>query len=170
MNHLKRILTSFSLLLVATGCSALGQQGYVDVSVRTANYTEMSVDYILYDQSGKNLGMGGRANPFSKGGTGGSSCCAMLPGPGETIRVSWDEIPPGRSKGTTRHYTRDVVVIGPPPIPHDAYDYMITRFFPNQQVEVELVSEPEESLENWAPSPRRDQLFYGRRVMRQIGE
>ena len=170
MIRVKKALAVIALLVMAAGCSAIGKQGYVDASARTANYTEMYVDYTFYDTKGRNLGLGGTANPFSKGGTGGSSCCAMLPGPGQTIRVSWDEEPPGHGDSKTFHYTRDVVVTGSPPRQGDSYNYVITRFFPKQQMEIELVAVPEESLGKGPPSPRLDQLFYGRRVMRNIGE
>lgn len=170
MKGLKKSAAVLALLVTTAGCSAWSQQGYVDASARTANYTEMYVDYTFYDTTGKNLGSGGSANPFSKGGTGGSSCCAMLPGPGQTVRVVWDEETPGRNEEKTYRYTRDVVVIGPPPLPGDSYNYVITRFFPQQQVEVELVSVPIQSLGQGSPSPRLDQLYYGRRVMRHMGE
>lgn len=169
MTGLKKAVAVLVLMMVA-GCSAWSQQGYVDASARTANYTEMYVDYTFYDTEGHNLGLGGSANPFSKGGTGGSSCCAMLPGPGQTVRVVWDEETPGRNEEKTFHYSRDVVVIGSAPLHGDPYNYVITRFFPKQQIEVELVSVPAESLGQGSPSPRLDQLFFGRSVMRHAGE
>lgn len=170
MEGLKKAAAVLALVAVITGCSAWGQRGYVDASVRTANYTEMYVDYRFYDTEGRNLGLGGSANPFSKGGTGGSSCCAMLPGPGRTVRVVWDEETPGHNEGKTYHYSRDVVVIGSQPLAGSSYNYVITRFFPGQQIEVELVSVPVESLGHGSASPRLDQLFYGRSVMRRLGE
>lgn len=170
MKGLKKSAAVLALLVTTAGCSAWSQQGYVDARARTANYTEMYVDYTFYDTKGRNLGLGGSAKPFSKGGTGGRSCCAMLPGPGQTVRLDWDEKTPDFDKNKQRHYTRDVVVIGPPPLPGDSYNYVITRFFPKQQVEVELVSVPTQSLGQGSPSPRLDQLFYGRRVMRHMGE
>lgn len=170
MRGLKKAAAVLVLIVGITGCSAWGQQGYVDASVRTANYTEMYVYYTFYDAKGQNLGLGGSANPFSKGGAGGSSCCAMLPRPGQTVRVVWDEETPGRNEEKTYHYSRDVVVIGSAPLPGDPYNYVITRFFAKQQIEVELVSVPAESLGQGSPSPRLDQLFYGRSVMRHMGE
>jgi hypothetical protein len=170
MTRVKKALAAIALLVMAAGCSAIGKQGYVDASARTANYTEMYVDYTFYDTKGRNLGLGGDAKPFSKGGTGGGECCVPLPGPGQTVRIIWSEETEDDDPAKKRTYTKDVVVIGPPPFPGDSYNYVITRFFPKQQVEIELVSVPEESLGKGPPSPRLDQLFYGRRVMRKIGE
>ncbi|MBB5409212.1 hypothetical protein HDG34_003153 [Paraburkholderia sp. HC6.4b] len=166
LGGIKKLMAALALLFMVAGCSAWGQQGYVEARAVTANYTEMYVDYTFYDTKGRNLGLGGGANPFSKGGTGGSTCCATLPGPGQTVRVVWDEETPNRNKEKTYHYSRDVVVIGSAPLPGDSYNYVITRFFPGQQLEVELVSEPM----GGGRSPRLDQLFYGRGVMRRIGE
>lgn len=166
MRWLKKAAAVFALLVIASGCSALGQQEYVEVRDVSANYTEMYIDYKFYDTKGRNLGLGGSANPFSKNGQGGGTCCALLPSPGRTVRVVWDEETPGRNERKTLHYSRDVVVVGSPPLPGDAYNYVITRFFPKQQVEVEFVSE---SI-GGGRSPRLDQLFYGRSVMRQMGE
>ncbi|CAM2164938.1 DUF3304 domain-containing protein [Paraburkholderia sacchari] len=161
-----RAVIALALQVTTTGCSALGQTGYVEARASTANYTEMYIDYTFYDTNGRNLSLGGSAAPFSKGGVGGIECCAMLPSPGHTVRVAWDEETPGRSESTTHHYSRDVVVLGTQPISKDSYNYVITRFFAGQKVEVEFVSE----LKGAGRSPRLDQLFYGRNVMRHMGE
>jgi hypothetical protein len=166
MKGLLRVWVALALLAMVSGCSAWAQQGYVEARATTANYTEMYVDYTFYDAKGQNLGLGGDAKPFSKGGTGGDECCVPLPGPGQTLRVVWSEETEDDDPAKKRTYTKDVVVIGPPPLPGDPYNYVITRFFPGQQVEVELVSEPMSG----GRSPRLDQLFYGRSVMRHIGE
>jgi hypothetical protein len=168
MKGLLRAVIAVVLLAMFGGCSTLDQQGYIPVTVFTANYTEMYVDYTFYDTNGKNLGSGGGAKPFSKGGTGGAECCAKLPGPGQTVRVAWDEGMLHDDENQRRRYTRDVVVIGSPKRPGDSYDYVITRFFAGQKIEVEFISEPGDL--KGPPSPRRDQLFYGKRMMRQMGE
>ncbi|MCP3726041.1 hypothetical protein M3I53_23415 [Paraburkholderia sp. CNPSo 3272] len=49
-----------------------------------------------------------------------------------------------------------------------AFNILMTRFFPNHQVEVELISDRGEAGES--ASPRVDKLYYGVRVMRQMGE
>jgi hypothetical protein len=165
---LKRAMAVAVLLVTVSGCSAWAQRGYVEVRERSANYTEMYIDYGFYDTNGRNLGLGGRANPFSKNGQGGGTCCAPLPGPGQTVRVEWDEETPSRTESRTLHYSRDVVVSGSPPLPYDSYNYVIARFFPNQQVEVEFISEPGDL--KGPPSQRRDRIFFGEHVMRHPGE
>ncbi|QBQ97653.1 DUF3304 domain-containing protein [Paraburkholderia pallida] len=157
MRRLKKAMAALVLLAMTAGCSALGQQENVNATAVTANYTEMYVDYTFYDVNGRNLGLGGCATPFSKGGTGGVEYCAPLPGPGKTVRVAWDEEAPGRNDSKAFHYSRDVVVIGSHPLPEDSYNYVITKFFPGHQIEVDR-------------SPRLDQLFYGRSVMRYMWE
>lgn len=162
----KTAVAALALLALTSGCSPLGRQETVNVTAVTANYTETYVDYTFYDINGRSLGLGGSANPFSKGGTGGVECCTQLPGYGKTVRVAWDEETGGSNDSETAHYARDVVVTGSRPVPGDSYNYVITRFFPGQQIEVELVSEAKGS----GRSLRLDQLFYGRRVMRHLGE
>jgi hypothetical protein len=49
-----------------------------------------------------------------------------------------------------------------------AMNYLVVRFFPEHQVEAELMWDSIEP--DRGPSPRLDQLFYGRRVMRQMGD
>ncbi|WP_198021438.1 DUF3304 domain-containing protein [Burkholderia sp. WSM2232] len=166
MAAVRKAIATFGLLITICGCSAWSQQGYVKVRDVSANYTETYIDYRFYDTKGRNLGLGGRANPFSKNGQGGGTCCALLPGPGQTVRVVWDEEVAGENQSKNLQYSRDVVVRGSSPLPGNSYNYVITRFFPKQQVEVEFVSE---SM-GGGRSPRLDQIFYGRSVMRQIGE
>ncbi|QBQ97654.1 DUF3304 domain-containing protein [Paraburkholderia pallida] len=170
LKGLKKAVAALALMVTTAGCLALGQQGYVEVSERSANYTEMYIDYAIHDPNDKSVGLSGDAKPFSKGGAGGRSCCALLPGPGQTIRVEWGEEDTDFDQSKKRHYTRDVVVIGQTPVSSDSYNYLITRFFPSQQIEVELVSRASEDVGNGPPSPRLDQLFYGRKVMRHMGE
>jgi hypothetical protein len=170
MTRLKKIMAAAALMVMLGGCSAWAQQGYVQVSELSANYTETYINYGFYDTKGRNLGLGGSANPFSKNGQGGGTCCALLPGPGQTVRVEWDEEPPNRSESKAVHYTRDVEVIGSPPLSSDSYNYVITRFFSDHKLEVELISEPKEDLGKGTPSPRLDRIFLGEHVMRHMGE
>lgn len=166
MRGLKKAAIVLSLLVVTAGCSAWGQRGDVQVRELSANYTEMYIDYMFYDTKGRNLGLGGSANPFSKNGQGGGTCCAFLSGPGQTVRVEWDEQTQNHNESRTSHYSRDVMVIGSQTLPGDSYNYVITRFFPGQQIEVEFVSESG----GGGRSPRLDQIFYGQHEMRQMGE
>jgi hypothetical protein len=166
MTGLKKAVVAAALLAMVGGCATLTHRGYVEVSAFTANYTEKYVDYSFYDTKDRPFGLGGGAKPFNKGGTGGGACCAMLPGPGQTVRIVWSETPPGGDASQKRSYTRDVVVIGSPPLPGDAYNSLIVRFFPDQQLEAELISESP----GGPRSPRLDRVFYGERVMRHMGE
>jgi hypothetical protein len=146
MTRLKKIMAAAALMVTLGGCSAWAQQGYVQVSELSANYTETYINYGFYDTKGRNLGLGGSANPFSKNGQGGGTCCALLPGPGQTVRVEWDEEPPNRSESKAVHY------------------------FSDHKLEVELISEPKEDLGKGTPSPRLDRIFLGEHVMRHMGE
>jgi Protein of unknown function (DUF3304) len=168
MTRVKKGLAAAALMMTMAACSTWSQRGYVEVRERSANYTEMYIDYTFYDTNGRNLGLGGSANPFSKNGQGGGTCCALFPGPGQTVRVKWDEETPTRNENRTSHYSRDVMVIGSPLLPGDSYNYVITRFFPGHKIEVEFISEPGDL--KGPPSPRRDRIFFGEHVMRQIGE
>lgn len=125
MKVLKNAVAALALLAMIGGCSAWGQRGYVEVSERSANYTEMYIDYVIYDPNDKSVGLSGDVKPFSKGGTGGRSCCALLPGSGQTIRVEWDEETTSFDQSERRHYSRGVVVIGSSPVSSDSYNYLI---------------------------------------------
>jgi hypothetical protein len=141
--------------------------GKTDASVSGANYTNDYVDFTLMSPSGKNLGTGGSVEPFSKGGAGGSVCCAMVPGVGQTVRVEFRVGGFDDAADQYKTYNRDVVVTGTMPSPKDELQsYLIVRFFPTHQVEAELI--PSTAFE--PNNPRVDKLFSGKRMMRQIGE
>lgn len=70
MKVLKNAVAALALLAMIGGCSAWGQRGYVEVSERSANYTEMYIDYVIYDPNDKSVGLSGDVEPFSKGGDG----------------------------------------------------------------------------------------------------
>jgi hypothetical protein len=138
--------------------------------VWSANYTE---DYIyefrIQMASGKDTGLAGiHVSEFSKGGQGAHECCSLIPGVGQTIRVVWRVGGRNDEEAQWKTYSRDVVVKGGILNDPDSMNFLIVRFFQNHSVEAEFVSE---SLKFGAPvSPRVDQLFYGRRAMRQMGE
>jgi hypothetical protein len=165
MTGLKKAVAAAALLVMMYGCATGAQRGYV-MAPDAANYTNKYIRYSLRDTKDKPFGLGGDANPFNKGGAANGDCCAALPGPGQTIRIVWSEAPPGSDDGQKHTYTKDVAIIGSQPLPGDAYNYLIVRFFPDQQLEVEFVSE----LVSGPRSPRLDRIFYGERVMRHIGE
>ncbi|QBQ97651.1 DUF3304 domain-containing protein [Paraburkholderia pallida] len=165
MGGLKKAMAALALLVVIGGCAIGTQRGYM-MAPDTANYTDKYVDYSFYDTTGKPLGLGGEAKPFNKGGTGGVECCAVLPGPGESLRITWNEETDDDDPARKRTYTKDVVVTGSQPISGTSHNYLIVRFFPTQQLEVEFISEPVSGPR----SPRRDRIFFGEHVMRHMGE
>jgi hypothetical protein len=164
---IKRISAVFAMLTALCGCATGAPRGYVDVSAVTANYTDKYIDYSFTDANGKPLGLGGGAKPFVQGGTGGTECCAFLPGVGQTLRVTWREGGHDDGYDQMESYSRDVTVIGSPPVKENAYNYLIVRFFSGHQVEIEFVSEDTGLASR---SSRLDKLFYGERTMRHIGE
>jgi hypothetical protein len=155
---------------VLSGCAVGQPGGYVDASAWSANYTEDYIqDFWIQSADGKKTGLGGvQVKEFSKGGTGKRQCCSLIPGVGQTIKVVWrvggrqdDE-----SKWTT--YSDDVVVKGAMPKTKNAFNILMIRFFPDHQMEAELI--PDRGEPGGSASPRVDQLFYGRRVMRHMEE
>ncbi|RDK03244.1 hypothetical protein DLM46_09890 [Paraburkholderia lacunae] len=167
MKKITILLVSIALMVSACAASSLGQ-GIADASVMGANYTNDYINFTLMSPSGKNLGMGGDAKPFSDGGAGGTACCALLPGVGQTVRVEFRVGGFNDAADQYKTYIRDVVVKGVTSNDPDSMNYLIVRFFPDHNVEAEFITE---SLKSGAPvSPRVDELFYGRRVMRHLGE
>jgi hypothetical protein len=156
-----------TMLCVLGGC-AIGQpSGYVDASAWSANYTEDYIyDFSIQTSSGKDTGLEGiQVKEFSKGGTGSSECCSLIPGAGRTIKVVWRVGGRQDDKSLWKTYSRDVVIKGA--MPHsERHSYLVVRFFPDHEVEAELFSS--ESLD--PKNPRLDKLFSGRRVMRHLGE
>lgn len=151
-------------LAVLVGCAA--GAGTLTVSARSANYTEDYIEiYSLETPAGKDTGLFGvQVQPFSEGGKGKGTCCGVIPHVGQPVRVIW-RIGNGEQAKT---YHRDVLITGSMPKATDGYIAVIVRFFPEHQVEVELAPQ---TADLRAPNnPRIDELFYGRRVMRQMGE
>jgi hypothetical protein len=169
MRWLSPILAA--VMLGALGGCAVGHpSGYVDASSWSANYTEDYIyDFSIQTVSGKRTGIGGaQVSEFSRGGHGGIECCSRIPGVGQTIKVVWRIGGHQDDESQWKTYSRDVVVKGTMPRKKDAYNILMVRFFPDHQVEAELI--PDRGEAGGSASPRVDQLFYGRRVMRHIGE
>ncbi|MBB5409215.1 hypothetical protein HDG34_003156 [Paraburkholderia sp. HC6.4b] len=169
MKRLTKAVTMFALLVTFGGCAVGGQRGYM-MAPDAANYTDKYINYAVFSAEGKPFWLGGNAKPFNKGGATGGDCCAALPGPGQAIRIGWNEDTEHKAPAAKYTYTKDVVVIGSPPQSKDAHNRLIIRFFPHQQLEVEFISVPEENLGKGMPSPRLDRAFFGERVMRHPGE
>jgi len=156
------------LLGVLAGCTVGQRSGNIDATAWSTNYTEDYIyDFRILTADGKATGLSGfQVKEFSKGGTGKRMCCALIPGVGQTIKVVWRIGGRQEDESQWKTYSRDVVVIGATSNDPHTRNFLIVRFFPNRDVEAEFVFESTE-LDGKA-SPRVDQLFYGRRVMRQL--
>ncbi|MEX3985200.1 DUF3304 domain-containing protein [Paraburkholderia sp. EG287A] len=154
---------------VLGGCTLGQSSGYVDASAWSANYTEDYIhDFWIQTVEGKDTGLEGiQVKEFSKGGTGGSECCSLIPGVGQTIKVMWRIGGRQDDRSEWKTYSKDVVVIGAMPKKKDSYNILMVRFFDGRQVEAELIPDRGET---GLPSPRVDKVFSGRRVMRHLGE
>ncbi|WP_343655974.1 DUF3304 domain-containing protein [Paraburkholderia caribensis] len=162
-------LAIFTAATPLLGCASLSQIGYVpEVAVVTANYTDKYVYYSLADGDDRPLNIGGSAHPFANGGTGGTDCCRAMPNAGQKITVRWQEGTKDINADKTPLLHKTVTVRGSSPRSGDRFNYMIVRFFSGQQVEVEILSEP--NGPRATRDPRLDKIFYGQRVMRQIGD
>ena len=169
MTRMARIFVAMMLSMLAA-CATGQRMDYVDASAWSANYTEDYIqDFWIQTADGKTTGVGGvSVSEFSRGGTSGRICCSLMPGVGQTIKVVWRVGGHQEDESTWKTYSRDVEVKGAMPTKKDAYNILMVRFFPAQQVEAELI--PDRGEPGGSASLRVDQLFYGRRVMRHIGE
>ncbi|CAB4048196.1 DUF3304 domain-containing protein [Paraburkholderia phenoliruptrix] len=169
MRRMARIFIAMMLSTLAA-CTTGQRMDSVDASAWSANYTEDYIqDFWIQTADGKATGVGGvSVSEFSRGGTSGRICCSLMPGVGQTIKVVWRVGGHQEDESTWKAYSRDVEVKGAMPTRKDAYNILMVRFFPGQQVEAELI--PDRGEPGGSASPRVDQLFYGRRVMRHIGE
>lgn len=169
MRPLFKLFAVFTVSLIVTACARLPRTSeVVNVSVMGVNYSADYIDFVLMSPSGVNLGTGGTVDPFSKGGSGGSVCCALVPGVGQTIRI---DLRIGGFNDTAdqyQKYSRNVLVKGTMPSPNYLLQsFLIVRFFPNLVVEAELIpGDDTRGMRN----PRVDQLLIGRRVTRRPGE
>jgi hypothetical protein len=152
------------------GCASTRPSRNVMASVYGVNYSEDYVpDFSILTESGEQTGMGGsRVQEFSEGGLSGEVCCAPIPKPGRTTTVSWRVGGHKEPEANWKHFRKTVVVRGEASNDRDKVNSLVVRFFPGHEVEAELICES--TGPDARPSPRRDQLFYGRRVMRQIGD
>jgi len=169
MRWVKRIF--FVMLLgVLAGCAAGQRDAYVDTSAWSTNYTEDYIyDFQILTADGKATGLSGiQVKEFSRGGTGSSICCALIPGVGQTITVVWRIGGRQDDESQWKTYSREVVVKGTMPKNTQEHSVLLVRFFSGHQIEAELV--PGDG--DFGPSnPRIDKLFsVGPRVMRQMGE
>ena len=158
-----------AVLLVMLGGCAIGQaRGWVEASAWAANYTEdLIYDFSVLTVDGKRTGVtGALVQEFSRGGTTGRECCGLMPGVGQTVKVVWRVGGRREDESQWRRYSRDVVVSGTMPKETKTHSYVLMRFFPRHEVEVELVP----SVDLHPRNPRVDKLFSGQRVMRQKGE
>ncbi len=169
MRWMARVFVAM-ILGMLDGCAVGQPGGYVDASAWSANYTEDYIqDFWIQTAEGKDTGLEGiQVKEFSKGGTGGSECCSLIPGVGRTIKVVWRVGGHQDDESQWKTYSRNVVVTGATSTDRDAMNFIIVRFFPGHQLEAEFVSES--AKPEGKPSPRVDKLFYGQRVMRRIGE
>jgi hypothetical protein len=169
MKWMVRMVLTMAISGVLGGCAVGQPQHYVDATAWSANYTEDYVrDFRIQTASGKETGLEGiQVKEFSRGGTGKTECCSLIPGVGQTIKVVWRIGGFNDDESQWKTYSKNVVVKGDVSKDSDFHSYLIVRFFPNHEVEAEFVPGDDP---RGARNPRVDQLFLGRRVMRHIGE
>ncbi|WP_227460977.1 DUF3304 domain-containing protein [Cupriavidus pauculus] len=158
-----------ALLLATLGGCAIGQpRGWVEAAAWAANYTEDFIyDFSVLTVDGKRTGVtGALVQEFSRGGTTGRECCGLMPGVGQTVKVVWRVGGRREDESQWRSYSRDVLVSGTMPKETKTHSYVLVRFFPRHEVELELVP----SVDLDPRNPRVDKLFSGQRVMRNKGE
>jgi len=170
MTRISGAALGLTLAAMFAGCAVGQPRGYVDATAWSANYTEEYIhEFHILTASGTDTGLEGiQVKEFSKGGAGGHECCSLIPGVGQTIKVVWKIGAYNDKEPQWKTYSKDVKVTGLTSNDPEWFNFVIVRFFPNHEVEAEFVSES--SKFDGEPSPRVDQVFYGRRVMRQKGE
>jgi len=170
MMNLSKLLAPILIAQFLIGCAPVQPDRYVDTSAWGANYTEDYIyEYWIQTASGKSTGVGGvQLSEFSRGGTGGSICCSLMPGVGSTVKVGWRTGGRQEDRSQWKAYSREVVVSGSTSNEPHTRNLLIVRFFSGNQVEAEFAFES--TRPDGKPNPRVDQLFYGRRTMRQMGE
>ena len=169
MKKIMRLMSIVASSFALGSCAASSMvQGEANVTVVGANYTNDYIDFALMSASGNNLGIGESAKPFSMGGSGGWSCCAVVPGVGQPLRVKSKVGAFNDAADQFKTYEQQVVVAGSMPSPKEKLQsYLSVRFIPNHEVEAELFASDDSGPEN----PRVDRLFsVGPRVIRHKGE
>ncbi|GAA0837832.1 DUF3304 domain-containing protein [Cupriavidus pauculus] len=165
---IKTIAVAVWLVLLG-GCASGQPRGWVEAAGWAANYTEDFIyDFSILTADGKRTGVSGtQVSEFSRRGTsGGHICCGLMPGVGQTVKVVWRVGGRREDESQWRTYSRDVLVSGTMPKETKTHNYVLVRFFPRHEVEVELVP----SVDLDPRNPRVDKLFSGQRVMRKKGE
>src|SRR5271163_1981317 len=89
MKQIARVIAALAVSVALGACATASSIGRdkIDAAVIGVNYTSDYIDFTLMSPLGENLDTGGDAKPFSEGGTGGTECCARLPGVGQTVHV-----------------------------------------------------------------------------------
>ncbi|MDQ7982524.1 DUF3304 domain-containing protein [Paraburkholderia sp. SARCC-3016] len=170
---MKRIICLMLYVAIAAmlcACASARSGNYVTASVSAVNYSEDYVpDFSILTASGERTGMGGiQVQEFSKGGQSGTECCAPIPNAGQTMIVEWRIGGRQEAESNWNTFRKAIVVRGETSSDPKATNYLVVRFFPEHQVEAEFMWE--RTGPHGQPSPRLDQLLYGRRVMRQMGD
>ena len=161
-------LIALAFALTLNGCSTARLHHYVLAATYSSNYSEDYIhDYSILTVDGKETGLGSiQVDKFSEGGTGSEECCSLIPGVGKTIRVVW-RVQYSNDNSKDKTFSKDVVILGRLPVKTNSDNHLLVRFFPNHQIEAEMLSV---SNSTHQPDPRTDQLFYGIHVMRHFGE
>lgn len=169
MNWIRALLLAVSLTSL-TACATGVPRGYVDVSTEGVNYTEDQIAFfsVRTTSDEKTGAFGSALQKFSDGATGGTVCCAPIPGVGQFVKVVWEVTDPNQRNGQAKAFSRDVRLIGTTPANTAKHSLLIVRFFDGHEVEAEII--PGDG--DLGPSnPRMDRLFFaGPKLMRKKGE
>jgi hypothetical protein len=143
--NINRVCVLFGLSIVVCGCATRAPGEYLDyMEIRPANYSEDYIhDFHVQTEAGRDLVVTGYdVKPFSKGGLSSPACCAPLPGIGQTIRIKWRT---GGNYNTPESEWVDhsgwTAIKGAISADRDTNTYLILRFFPNNKIEAEYISQ-----------------------------
>jgi len=163
-------LATLALLVAGAGCAIGAGHCYVNAEAWGANYTEQYIHrFEVQNVSGTQTYLeGGMLRPFSKGGTGGVECCALVPGVGQSVRVTWYVGAYNDDDDKWEKYSSQAVVKGSTSMGKGIQSGLIVRIFPGKNIEAEFF--PMDTVRERGLSSRVDQLFYGKKVSRSIGE
>lgn len=170
MRRLMKAAAMLLLVVMLGGCAIGKTRGWVEASAWGANYTEDYIfDFRIQTAEGNRTGViGVGLSEFSRGGKAGKICCGLMPGVGQTIKVTWRTGGRQEEESQWRIHSRDIIVRGAMPKCTREHSVVVVRFFPGYEIEAELL--PGDG--NFGPSnPRMDRIFFaGPRIMRQKGE